>query len=62
MKETTHDQGALAISMFPLESVSCSWQPPEPMVPFRVSPPMLPVEVTGNWEEIRPNEVLAVRL
>ncbi len=33
-----------------------------PIVPFSVSPPILPVEVTGNSEEIRPKEVLAVTL
>jgi fumarate hydratase class II len=32
------------------------------MVPFSESPPILPVEVTGNSEEMRPKEVLAVRL
>ena len=34
--------------MLPLESVSRSWQPPEPIVPFSVSPPMVPVAVTGS--------------
>ena len=32
------------------------------MVPFSVSLPILPVEVTGNSEEIRPKEVFAVRM
>ena len=56
------DYWALAISMLPFALVSCSWQPPEPMVPFNVSPPILPVEVTGNSEEIRPKDVRADRL
>jgi len=62
LTELSEDHGALAISMLPLELVSESWQPPEPMVPFRLSPPMLPVEVIGNSEEILPKEVRAVRL
>jgi hypothetical protein len=48
--------------MLPLEFVSWSWQPPEPIVPVKVSPPMLPVAVTGNSEEILPKEVCAERL
>src|SRR5207249_7208206 len=48
--------------MLPFVSLSCSRQPPEPIVPFSVSPPMLPVEVTGSSDEILPNEVCAVRL
>ena len=39
--------------MLPFESVSCNWQPPVPIVPFRLSPPILPAAVTGNSEEIR---------
>src|SRR5215469_13506794 len=48
--------------MLPFALLSCSVQPPEPMVPFSVSPPMLPVEVTGSSEEILPNDVCALRL
>lgn len=48
--------------MLPLESVSCRRQPPDPIVPFRESPPMLPVAVTGKSEVMRPKEVWAERL
>jgi hypothetical protein len=46
--------------MLPLESVSWSWQPPEPIVPISVSPPMVPVAVTGSSEDTLPKEVRAV--
>jgi len=52
----------LTISMLPLESDSCNWQPPGPMVPERESPPMLPVAVIGNSEVTRPKEVRALTL
>ena len=48
--------------MLPLEFESCSLQPPEPIVPFSESPPILPVAVTGMSELIRPKEVCEVRL
>ena len=48
--------------MLPLELVSWSWQPPEPMVPVRESVPTLPVAVMGRSVVIRPKEVRAVRL
>src|SRR5256884_4484176 len=48
--------------MLPFVSLSCSAQPPPLIVPLSVSPPMLPVDVTGRSEETLPNEVCAVRL
>ena len=48
--------------MLSLESDSCNWQPPGPMVPERESPPMLPVAVIGNSEVTRPKEVRALTL
>ena len=48
--------------MLPLESVSRSWQPPEPIVPFKESLPILPVEVIGRSVVILPNEVRAETL
>ncbi len=62
MVATGRAQEALTISMLPLESVSCRRQPPEPMVPFRESPPMLPDAVTGKSDVMRPNDVWAERL
>src|SRR2546426_11339653 len=51
------DQEDLRISMLPLESVSWSWQPPEPIVPVSDSPPTVPVAVMGSSVETWPKEV-----
>ena len=48
--------------MLPFELFSSSWHPPEPIVPFKESPPKFPVAVIGNSEETRPNVVCAVTL
>ena len=48
--------------MLPLELDSSRVQAPLPMVPFRESPPMVPVAVTGSSELMRPNEVRAATL
>jgi hypothetical protein len=52
----------LVISMLPLASVSWSWQPPDPIVPFSISGAMLPTAVIGKSEEMRPKDVRAVTL
>jgi hypothetical protein len=46
-----------AISMLPLLFARSSVQAPFPMVPFKASDPIVPVEVIGKSEEILPNEV-----
>src|SRR2546428_4908239 len=50
------DQEDLRISMLPLESVSWSWQPPEPIVPVSDSPPTASAAVMGSSRATRPKE------
>jgi len=45
--------------MLPLLFASSSVQAPLPIVPFKTSEPIVPVDVIGNSEEIFPNEVRA---